>query len=261
MLVLEDIRVAGQMRLERCLEARDVVGMDAVEPILGTTDRRVRREGRPSPAIVRRRRTPGFADSIATGRRLHLPQRAPAALRVCLSSRSACVRSVTSCQSSATPPATGRIFTCRMRASATGRQPDVVQRPGRPIRQGILERSRQFRSAQRRHGVNESMSQRSFAGTAQHAFEGIIPKRDLAVAVDHGHALFQKVDDLTTVVPLFEPVDVVDVQCGRRRTAILPPPAGSSTFGDRSPRRVRPRRWPRPGTSDNREEPSSATIG
>ena len=37
-LVLKVIRLAGEMRLERCLERNDVVSMDTVHPFLGTTD-------------------------------------------------------------------------------------------------------------------------------------------------------------------------------------------------------------------------------
>jgi len=37
-LVLEVIRLAGQMGLERLLERNDVVGMDPVHPFLGTAD-------------------------------------------------------------------------------------------------------------------------------------------------------------------------------------------------------------------------------
>ena len=42
-LVPEDVRLAGEMRLERLLQVGDVVGVDALEPFLGTTDAGVAR--------------------------------------------------------------------------------------------------------------------------------------------------------------------------------------------------------------------------
>src|SRR5712692_2518278 len=56
------------------------------------------------------------------------------------------------------------------------------------------------------------MTQSSFAGTVQDTFEGIVPERNLAVAVDDGHALIQGFDDLPASVLFFEPVHVGTVR-------------------------------------------------
>ena len=52
-LVLKVIRLAGEMRLERLLERRDVVGMDAVDPFLGTADAVGRRQAEHRPPSAR----------------------------------------------------------------------------------------------------------------------------------------------------------------------------------------------------------------
>ena len=120
-LVLKVIRLAGEMRVDRLLERTDVVGVDTVQSTPRDDRCRPAPAGRSSPSIGPRRRTPGCEDPIPTIRRSHLPPRARADLRCRLSACSARVRSVTSCQSSVTPPATGRILTCRIRApSANG---------------------------------------------------------------------------------------------------------------------------------------------
>ena len=83
-LVLEDLRRAGEVRVERRLRARR-----CRRDGRGRAIRRVRRSprapaGRSSRASGPRRRTPASAGSTATARRWRLPPRAPAARRCCL---------------------------------------------------------------------------------------------------------------------------------------------------------------------------------
>ena len=119
--------------------------------------------------------SPSFAPSAASASRSSLR----------LSACSACVRSVTSCHSSVTPPATGRILTCRIRASVAGGSREVRQRP----RTCDPSASRGSRAAARSspapapRSTSERPSARS-RGQPQHAFEGVVPERDPAVAVD-----------------------------------------------------------------------------
>src|SRR4029078_2332338 len=56
-LVLEVLGRAGEMRIERCLERNDVVGMHTAHPFLGATDAGGRRQAEhrlPSPGYVTR---------------------------------------------------------------------------------------------------------------------------------------------------------------------------------------------------------------
>ena len=72
-----------------------------------------------------------------------------------------------------------------------GRQPELRQRPGAPVRQRLVDRSRQLGLGQGRHRAGERTAQRPLAGTAQDPFEDVVPERDPAVAVDDGHALIE----------------------------------------------------------------------
>ena len=115
-LVLKVIGLAGEMRLERCLERSDVVrhGRGRTSP----------RDDRPAAAAQTEHRPPAAGEVELLGPKIPLPQpvvrafrrqREPllASLERAVSAR---VRSVMSCQSSVTPPPTGSNLTCRIRA-------------------------------------------------------------------------------------------------------------------------------------------------
>src|SRR6476661_4357302 len=150
MLVLEDICMALQMRLERCLEASDVVVVDAVEPILGTTDGRLCGKANHS--------SPPSGDVEVPGSQIPLPQAVVGTFRSERQSLSGSLELALRVRS------LGDVMPKQRHAAGNGqklylqnatirieRQPEVVQGPSRPIRQRIVERSRQSRSAQHRH--------------------------------------------------------------------------------------------------------------
>ena len=102
----------------------------------------------------------------------------------------------------------GENFDLQNPRARSGRQPKMRERPGAPIGHGLVDRSRELGLGQDWHRTDERTTQRSFARTAQDAFEGIVPERDPAIAVDDGHALIQGFDDLPTPMLFFEPVHV-----------------------------------------------------
>ena len=105
--------------------------------------------------------------------------------------------------------------------------------------------ARQFGAGQGRHDVGETSwpSARS-RGTAQHAFERVIPQGDAPVAIEHRHALIQMVDHLATPMLLLEPVHVVGIgairqeQRGGDHRRDVPHPA-IDHLDDAPPRRTR----------------------
>ena len=206
-LVLKVIRLAGEMRLERLLERHDVVGMDAVHPFLGTTDAggRGQAEHRPPSA----REVELLAPEIPLPQpviRAFRREREPlfASLERVFRARS--LRDVMPEQRHATD--NGENSDLQNPRTRSGRQRKMRERPGAPIGQGLVDRSREVGLAQGWHRTDERTTQRSFTGTVQDAFEGIVPERDQAIAVDDGHALIQRFDDLATPVLFFEPVHV-----------------------------------------------------
>ena len=141
----------------------------------------------------------------------HKPSFAPSAASVSrsslrLSAWSAPVRSVMSCHSSVTPPATGRILTLKIRGPDGRWERNVRELPAGAVRQRFLEGLRELGLGERGHRAGEETPQRALARAVDEAFQRIVPERHPSVVVEHGHALIQRVDHLAAAVVVFEPV-------------------------------------------------------
>ena len=92
------------------------------------------------------------------------------------------------------------------------RQRKVRERPRVSTRQRIFDGSRELGPAEDGHRVKQWTAQRSFAWAVHHPFQGFVPERHPAVAIDDGHTLIQRFDDLPTAVLVFELVQVAAVR-------------------------------------------------
>jgi hypothetical protein len=190
-LVMKMVRLAGDVRFERILERRDVVGVDAAHPFVEVSNARERRQTD--------HRAPAAREVALLGTNVELPQ---AVVRAFCREREAFFA------------APERVFSARLlgdvapqqRHAATAgeesdledararghRQPDQRQRPRIATLHCLFDRARQLGLGQRRQRDHERAIVRARTRTLQHACEGVVPRRNHALAVDGAPARFER---------------------------------------------------------------------